>query len=214
MPRRLARLLLAVAVAMTLPFPGRAADPASEPNASNDAQGIQFFETKVRPLLVKHCYECHGEDAQESDLRLDTHDGIMRGGRSGMAVVAGKPTQSLLLTAVGYQDANLRMPPETKLAAAEVADLRRWIEIGAPHPDADTSRPAVKPREVDFERGRAFWAFQPPVRPAIPQVKQADWPTSPIDYFVLSKLEENGLRPAPPADRLTLIRRATFDLLG
>ncbi|MEZ6110006.1 MAG: c-type cytochrome domain-containing protein [Pirellulaceae bacterium] len=167
MPRRLARLLLAVAVAMTLPVFGRAADPASEPNASNDAQGIQFFETKVRPLLVKHCYECHGEDAQESDLRLDTHDGIIRGGRSGMAVVAGKPTQSLLLTAVGYQDANLRMPPETKLAAAEVADLRRWIEIELRIPTPtllarrlnrakSTSSAAVRSGPFNRLRGRRF----------------------------------------------------------
>lgn len=174
---------------------------------------LRFFETNIRPLLATHCYKCHGAEKQESNLRLDTYAGIAKGGAAGPAMMPGKPEQSLLITAIGYQDADLKMPPEKKLVDKQIADLREWIRLGAPHPDAG-SVPSVAPRKIDLEKGRQFWAFQPPVDAPLPAVKDAAWPQSPIDHFVLAQLEAKGLRPARSADKRTLLRRATFDLTG
>jgi hypothetical protein len=193
-------------------FVHNAAAADGEPTAA----GVAFFENKVRPLLAERCYECHGTKEQNSDLRLDTWEGIFKGGETGPAVVAGKPEQSLLITAVGYQAADLQMPPEKKLPAAEVAVLTEWVKMGAPHPNAGKAPIPVR-KKVDqaaIDEGRSFWAFQPPVDPEVPAVKNAAWPQSPLDHFVLAALEAKGLQPAPPADKRTLIRRATFDLIG
>ena len=179
----------------------------------DNSQGVRFFETRVRPLLSEHCYQCHGPEEQESDLRLDTIAGLMQGGASGMTVVAGQPAESLLLAAVGFQNEELQMPPDGRLTDAQIADLKRWIEMGAPHPDADGATP-VATHAIDIEQGREFWAFIRPSPGPLPPVQNSSWPTSPIDLYVLAKLEENELQPAPPADKLTLIRRATFDLTG
>ncbi len=188
--------------------------PASAPGASrDDAEGIRYFETHVRPMLVKHCYECHGPDEQESSLRVDTYQGLMTGGDAGMTVAPGKPKQSLLLTAVGYQDQDLQMPPDGKLSAQEVAKLAHWIKIGAPHPDAVGGVVGPK-KKIDLEEGRRLWSFQTPVKPAVPTVRDGNWPRSTLDSFILAKLEEKGLRPAAPADRRTLIRRTTMTLTG
>lgn len=178
-----------------------------------DDTGIAFFETSIRPLLVAHCQACHGPDKQESDLRLDTYAGIMTGGVTGPAVVAGEPKQSLLLTAVEYGDATLQMPPKGKLSKQQIADFRRWIEMGAPHPDATG---VVRPRsgKIDYETGRQFWAFQPLRRPALPETARDPWVQTPVDAFILSQLSAHGLKPVPRADRRVLIRRVTFDLLG
>jgi len=178
-----------------------------------DETGIAFFETSIRPLLVERCYACHGAEEQESDLRLDSFDAIMAGGASGAAIVPGQPGQSLLLTAVSYDDPALQMPPDARLSQREVASLRRWIEMGAPHPDADGTRPLAT-SGVDLAAGREFWAFQPPRRADLPVVHDATWATSPVDLFVLARLEQHGLTPVEPIDRRTLIRRATLDLLG
>ena len=174
--------------------------------------GIRYFETHVRPLLVARCYKCHGPKKQESALRLDTFAGLMKGGDAGPSIVPGKPKQSLLITALEYQDPNLQMPPNGKLVERDVAKLVRWIEIGAPHPDATSAVVNAKKR-IDLEHARQFWAFQVPREPAVPRL-DSDWAKSPIDQFILSKLQENKLQPAPAADRRTLLRRTTMTLIG
>ena len=176
--------------------------------------GTDFFENKIRPVLIKHCYECHGEDEQESDLRLDRYAEMLRGGATAPAIVPGEPDESLLLHTIGYEDEELQMPPDGKLSDTIIADFRKWIEMNAPHPDANKT--SVLPRQgaVDLDKERQFWSFQPLVDTPIPTVKQSHWPQQPIDYFILSKLEQQQLSPAAPADRRTLIRRVTFDLTG
>src|SRR5262245_47952465 len=173
---------------------------------------VEFFETKVRPVLVKHCYSCHSAAAKtvRGGLLLDTRAGVRAGGESGPAVVPGDPARSLLVRAVRHADEALRMPPNGPLSAAEVADLETWVRMGAPDPRTGTAAPA----RLDLARAKAFWSFRPVRAPAPSAVTDAAWPLNPIDRFVLARLEEKGLRPAPDADRRTLIRRATYDLTG
>ena len=179
---------------------------------SHDAK-VHFFESKIRPLLVERCYKCHGPEEQESELRLDSYVSIRQGGAAGAVVMPGKPEQSLLLTAVTYADADLKMPPDKKLSDRQIADLRKWIEIGAPHPDA--SGTVVTPnKSVDLKAGRQFWAFQKPIKPAVPSVHDTNRTNTPIDNFILAKLQRHGLDPGQAADKRTIIRRVTFDLLG
>ena len=176
--------------------------------------GTDFFENKIRPILVKHCYECHGPDEQENDLRLDSYAEILRGGATGAAVVPGEPNESLLLHTIGYEDEELQMPPDGKLSDAVIADFRKWIEMDAPHPDANKTSVLPRKGAVDLEKEREFWSFQSLVDTAIPTVTKSNWPQQSMDYFILSKLEQQQLSPAAPADRRTLIRRVTFDLTG
>jgi mono/diheme cytochrome c family protein len=176
-------------------------------SAANARTKAEFFETQIRPVLVEHCLACHGPKTQEAGLRLDSRAALVRGSDSGPVVDLQNPARSRLLIAIGYKDPDLQMPPAPaeKLPDAALAALVQWIAAGAPWPDdASTQSTPTKPH----------WAFQA-IRPvAIPQVENTDWPQSPIDRFVLAKLEEQGMSPAPPADRTTLIRRATFDLIG
>jgi hypothetical protein len=179
--------------------------------AGPDARGVEFFEAKIRPVLVDNCYSCHSAQAgkKKGGLALDTRAGVLKGGDSGPAVVAGQPDKSLLLAAV-VQDGDLKMPPKKKLPAAAVADFRRWIEMGAPDPRERTETAGA----IDWKTARQFWSFRP-VRPQpLPSVRDIAWPRNDLDRFVLARLEGEGLRPAPAADRRTLIRRATFDLIG
>jgi len=180
--------------------------------AESDEEKLRFFETKVRPVLAEHCYRCHGAEKQESDLRLDTAEGILAGGASGPAVVSGEVEQSLLWIALTYREDDLQMPPDGKLAEAVLADVGRWIGEGAALPDVASPPPVTA--GVHLEEARGFWAFQPPVSPPLPAVRDRAWPQSAIDFFILANLEANGLTPAPRADRRTLIRRATLDLWG
>ncbi|MEX0818080.1 MAG: PSD1 and planctomycete cytochrome C domain-containing protein, partial [Pirellulaceae bacterium] len=152
-------------------------------------------------------------DLQESDLRLDTTEGILLGGVSGPAVVEGEPDQSLLLVALSYREDDLQMPPSGKLTDDQLADIRRWIEHGAALPEAAGG---VRPRRgaIDMQEARQFWAFQTPGKGSLPQVQQTAWPRTALDHFVLAQLESKQLAPAPPADRRTLLRRLTFDLIG
>ena len=195
-PRWLALALLALAA------PARAEDKPSP-------EGVEFFETSVRPVLVKHCYSCHSADATKvkGELRLDTRDAVLKGGTSGPAVVPGDPAKSLLITAVRHADPSTKMPPDAKLKAEEIADLEAWVKMGAPDPRAGGTAGAKK---FDIEKGKEFWSFKPVVRPEVPKHNLAN----PIDNFVQAKLEAKGLKPAPPADRRALIRRATYDLTG
>ncbi|WP_390173916.1 PSD1 and planctomycete cytochrome C domain-containing protein [Rhodopirellula islandica] len=175
---------------------------------------LDFFESKIRPLLIDHCYECHGRDSQESELRVDTLGGMLTGGLAGASLVPGKPTSSLLVTAVRYQDNDLKMPPDEKLSDIQIADLIRWVEMGAPHPDSGTVGPIVQRGEVDVQEGRKHWAFQTPDKATPPVGDASSDAPNPIDAFVLAKLRAQGLRPNPPADKRTLLRRVTFDLIG
>ena len=177
--------------------------------------GIAFFEKKVRPVLAAHCYRCHSARAkkQKGGLALDSRAGLLRGGESGPALVPGKPAASLLLDAVRYTREDLRMPPDGKLPANVVNDLAHWISLGAPDP-RDAATPAPGPHPIDLEKGRRFWAYQPPRPTAAPNVKDVAWPRAPIDRYILARLEAHGLTPGADADRATLLRRVSFDLAG
>jgi hypothetical protein len=179
---------------------------------SADLTGVQFFEQKIRPVLVQHCYTCHSAQAKKlrGGLRLDTRAGLREGGDSGPAIVPGKPLASLLLKALWHD--GLEMPPKGKLPDHVIADFERWIRMGAADPRGGQAAPA--PTTIDLEAGRKFWAFQPPRRHAVPRVVHTAWPRSDIDRFILAALEAKGLQPVGDTDRRTLIRRATIDLIG
>jgi hypothetical protein len=177
--------------------------------------GIDFFEKKVRPVLVQSCYPCHSLEAkkQRGGLALDSRDALRKGGDTGPAIIPGKPAESLLLKAVRYREDGLRMPPKGKLPDTVIADLEKWIALGAPDPH-DKVVPTAGGKGIDVEEGRRFWCFQPPRRRPVPTVIEAAWPRCDIDRFILARLEAKGLRPVADADRATLIRRAYFDLSG
>jgi hypothetical protein len=177
-------------------------------NAGQVSAG-DFFEAKIRPLFAEHCYKCHGEKKQESDLRLDSRSAAMKGGSDGAVIVPGQPEKSLLIQAIRYQG-DTKMPPDKPLPAADVATLSSWVKLGAPWPD-DTVATSSSSGKSDPKH---HWAFLPVHPTPPPAVKQSDWVQSPIDGFVLTKLEAKGIPPAAPADRRTLIRRANFDLIG
>ncbi len=180
-----------------------------------DSARVEFFESKVRPILVEHCYRCHsaGSKSIKGGLRLDDAAALRKGGDTGLAVTPGDPAASLLMKAVRYEDESLRMPPKAKLPAESIAVLEFWIKSGAVFAPAAAVKAKVPPG-LDFESARSHWAYQPIREPAVPAVKHADWANAPLDRFVLAKLEQAGLEPAPRADRRTLIRRACFDLVG
>ena len=176
------------------------------------AEQIKFFETKIRPVLANRCYKCHGPKKQQNQLRLDSLKAMLQGGELGPAIVPGQPKRSLLITAIGYRDDDLQMPPNKKLSDRQIEDLTLWVKMGAPFPTGDS--PARVAKQIDVEQGRQFWSFQPPVDSRVPIVKDRTWPNSSLDHFVLAALQAKGLKPAPAADKRTLIRRATFDLIG
>ncbi|MDG2407711.1 MAG: DUF1553 domain-containing protein [Pirellulales bacterium] len=183
-----------------------------------DPQAIAFFENKIRPLLAENCYECHGEEEQESDLRVDSLVGLMRGGEGyGAAIVPGNPGGSILISAVKHQE--LTMPPEKKLSARQIEDLVHWIKMGAPWPGSTGAHKDIN--DIDTEQGititdedRSWWSYQPVVHPEIPQVGPSLETGNPIDAFIRAELLKDGLSPSPAASKRELIRRATFDLTG
>ena len=180
-------------------------------SAAADDAGDAFFEQRIRPLLVEHCYACHSGRAkkQKGGLRLDLRSTVRVGGESGPAIVPGRPEQSLLISAVRHE--SLKMPPKRKLPDRAITDLVRWIEMGAPDPRDGTTGPSSDSVAVD---GREHWAFQPVAQPARPTVQATAWPRAELDYFILARLEQTELRPVEDADRYTWLRRVTFDLTG
>jgi len=177
-----------------------------------------FFEKEIRPLLIAHCQQCHGDTKEpKGQLSLTSREAVLRGGESGPAAVPGKPADSLLIAAINYHGPE--MPPDGKrLSEIEIARLTRWVELGLPWPAADpaTLRAAQHRAEsiqIDAAR-RTWWSFQPVREPPLPEVRQADWPRMPIDRFLLAQLELRGLSPSAGADKRTLLRRLTFDLTG
>jgi len=206
-------------IVVACPATGLRADDETKPSApvgpNFPPEAVAFFESRVRPILVERCVKCHGPKKQSSDLRLDSRESVLKGGESGPAVVPAKPDESLLIQAVSHTHDELKMPPGGKLPEPAVSILRQWVVLGAPWP-VDTARSTDPGRASTASAADhpAHWAFQP-VRPSVPPpVKDRRWACSPVDQFVLARLEAAGLTPSPPADRRTLIRRATIDLWG
>lgn len=180
-----------------------------------DPAGVDFFEKKIRPVLVGHCYRCHSADAQakkrlRGGLMLDSREGLLAGGDSGKAIVPGKAKESLLFRRM-CSEADDRMPPDGNLPDAVRQDFADWIDRGAPDPRTGK---AVKARGMSVEEGQKFWAYLPPRKRSLPEVKDGRWPAADLDRFVLAAMEAKGLRPASDADRVTLARRLHYDLTG
>ncbi len=189
---------------------------AEEPELARPTpEQLVFFENEVRPLLAKHCYECHSANSKklQAGLRLDSPRAIHAGGDSGSAVEPGDPDASLLISAVRYED--FEMPPTGKLAADEIAALEKWVAMGAPWPEEPEPQAGDAPKEFDWrQRKDAHWCWQPITSPQPPEVSSREWPTNAIDNFILAKLNAAEMTPAAPADRRTLLRRVYYDLVG
>lgn len=182
--------------------------------AADDQTGVEFFEKKVRPVLVEHCYQCHSTKAEKvkGGLLLDTREAMLKGGDTGPAIAPGEPDKSLLIKAIRYTDDNLQMPPkDKKLAPEQIADVEAWVKMGAPDPRTNGTKATAS---VITDEAKKHWAYQPVRSPDPPKVHKTKWVQSPIDNFVLAKQEAKGLSPSPRADKRTLIRRATYDLTG
>jgi hypothetical protein len=194
------------------PARGATADVAKKEAATPEQ--LAFFEKSIRPVLVRECYSCHAATAEKvrGGLLLDTRDGLRKGGDSGPAIIPGDPKQSRLIQALRHAEDVKPMPPKKKLGDDVVADFEKWVAMGAPDP-RDVAAKVVK-HEIDIEKGRKYWAFRPPTKPAPPAVKDATWPQGDIDRFLLAELEAKGLRPVADADPRTLVRRLYFDLTG
>lgn len=176
---------------------------------------LEFFESKVRPILVQRCYECHSGQESNGGLRLDYREGLLKGGDSGPALQADEPQGSLLLRAIRYQNADLQMPPSGKLDATEIEVLETWVGQGAVDPRADLpSGSSDKPQGMSIPDGRNFWSMMPLKPVEVPRAVDTDWCRNPIDAFVLKELDSNGLRPSPESSRREILRRVTLGLIG
>jgi len=206
--RRFAGSLLTGCLAVGAMLPSLVLRAAEKPA---DKAGIEFFEQKIRPVLVAHCYECHSVKSKivQAGLLLDTREGSRRGGDSGPSVVPGEVDESLLVEALRYE--SFEMPPQGRLPDAVIADFVRWIEMGAPDPRDGKS---AAPKAIDVAAGRSHWAYQPPQLTDPPKVKNAAWPASNIDRYLLAAMEAQGLAPVADADPYTLCRRLYLDLTG
>ena len=179
--------------------------------------GNEFFESKVRPLLISQCYSCHSDQSKtaQGGLRLDSRAGLVKGGSRGNAFSGDSPEKSLLVRAVQYSDPSLQMPPKGKLSEEQVAILLEWVKKGAVWPQGDKPKPS--PGTVtafDLKERAKHWAWQPPRLGLVPQVKEPTWGRNPVDAFLMASLEKQGIKHAEPADRRTLIRRLTYDITG
>ncbi len=210
--RGLLLMVIMLRTALTLALLVPALASAAEP----DAKQVEFFENKIRPVLVEHCYKCHSAEVEKAKklkggLRLDSREALLKGGDTGAAIVPGKPAEGTLLLSLKY-DGDVQMPPKGKLPDAVIKDFEKWIADGAIDPRAEKA--AVATGGIDLEKGKQFWAFQVPKEPTVPKVAGSNASTNPIDAFVRAKWEEKGLTPAPIADPRTLLRRAYLDLIG
>ena len=187
---------------------GHAAEPTP--------QEVEFFEKKIRPVLVEHCYQCHSQAAEKKKklkgaLYLDSSRGIHKGGETGPLFLPGKPAESLLIKAL-LHESDVRMPPTAKLPENVIADVRKWVSLGAPVPP-DRAVEGEK-KSIDWSEARQRWAFQLPVKHSPPKVKDERWPKADLDRFILAELERRGLKPVQAATKRDLIRRASFNLIG
>ncbi len=186
--------------------------PAADKKPFNDEQ-LALFEKEALPVLEAHCIHCHSGTMPKGKLRLDSREGVLKGGKIGPAVSLDDPDDSNLLSAIQYE--SLKMPPDGKLAAKDIETLTRWVKAGVPWKPGvvATDRFVGGGGKVTAE-SKNYWAYKPVQRPAVPKVKNSGWVQNPVDAFILAKLEAKGLTPAPPAERAALIRRATYDLIG
>jgi hypothetical protein len=217
------RLSLAVLAAGAAIVAGRlAADekPAAAAPKFTPEQ-VAFYEQEVLPVLKEHCLKCHGaEEKIKGGLKLTSRQAVLAGGDTGPAFDPKQPSASLLLKAIGYKDETIQMPPKGKLSEKELAVLTRWVQGGLPFPPdragADVAKTPHKGGVVT-EEAKRYWAYQPVKRPRVPSVNRdpkGSASTNPIDAFILAKLDAKGLKPIGPADRVTLARRAYYDLWG
>jgi len=213
MPAQCCRVLVLTVMLMLRTLTACGQVPESEPFTQEQ---LDFFENRIRPVLVEHCYECHSGESKsiQAKLRLDGRSLAIQGGESGPAIAPGKPQESLLVSAVTWK--GLEMPPDRKLRDEQILDLTRWVEMGAPWPgDPKPDDSVPKHTEYDWKKWRSeHWAFQGITNPTPPQINESSWCKSPIDQFVFQKLAAHGLKPAPFADPRTLLRRIRFDLIG
>ncbi|MGL5096374.1 MAG: DUF1549 domain-containing protein, partial [Planctomycetia bacterium] len=206
-------------VVVALCFVGAIAGAEPAEPVKGTADDAEFFETKVRPILVQRCGECHSDKEPKGGLRVDSRAALVRGGDTGAAVVPGKPAEGELFKALAYGDDGYQMPPTGKLPEPEIAALRQWVERGAPWPTTaghGGDGPKIEPFDL-AARAKSHWAWRPIQDPPVPMVKDVAWPRTPVDRFVLAKLEAAGLTPAASveaSDRATWLRRVTYDIVG
>ncbi|MEZ0389109.1 MAG: DUF1549 domain-containing protein, partial [Verrucomicrobium sp.] len=184
--------------------------------AASDGDGVDFFEKRIRPVLVEQCYECHSVKAGKAKggLQVDTREGMRLGGDTGAAVVPGDPAHSLLLAAISHAEPDLAMPPKKpKLSSGVIADFEAWIRAGAVDPREKQAEAATS-GTIDLEAGRKFWSNRKPVAGAMPEVKNAGWAVRSLDRFVLAQLEESHLEPSPDAAPAVWLRRVHYDVTG
>ena len=221
MQHSIAHFLLALATALPS-FAALDPDKPALPPEKSDAAGIDFFEKKIRPVLADKCYKCHSADAEKvkGGLLLDTREAMRRGGDSGPAVVPGNLKESLLIEAIHYGNKDFAMPPKKsggKLGDEIIRDFEKWIAMGAPDPREEKKTGAgaqVAAKTYDYEKAKEWWAWKPPVKTSVPAVKNTAWPRTDIDKYLLAAMESKGIAPVADADKLTLIRRVYFDLVG
>ena len=176
-------------------------------------QAAEFFEARIRPILAEHCFSCHGPKKQQSGLRLDSRQALIKGSDSGPVVVPGQPDESPLIDAIRH-DGAVKMPPKSPLPAQAIVDLTTWVRMGVPWPGDPETVSVRRAGGLAPGAGTSHWAFQAIDDAKPPPIKNAAWPITSVDRFILNRLESAGLTPSPLADRRTLIRRATFDLTG
>ncbi|HTI50286.1 MAG TPA: PSD1 and planctomycete cytochrome C domain-containing protein, partial [Planctomycetaceae bacterium] len=210
MPGRL-RLLMVIAWLLCIVTPWTAFGQT----APTDPPKLEFFEKRIRPLLIANCYNCHSADTNsKGGLRVDDRNGLLNGGAGGPAIVPGQPEKSRLILAVRQTDPELKMPPDKQLAPEDIADLTKWITDGAVWPEVHLPFSVDKPNPRYEELRREHWAWQPLKEVEPPAVRDAAWGRRAIDRFIAARLEGHKLEPVAAADRRTLIRRITFDLTG
>ncbi len=196
-------LFACIALLVTITSTGLAGETISKEQAD-------FFETKVRPILVAHCFECHGTKKQWADLRLDSHAAILKGGESGPAIEAGNPDESRIIQVIRYSEDDSQMPPDAKMSDEQIASLTEWVSRGAQWPES-----SPQADELDyFERAKTHWAFQPITPVELPNVSEKIRVANPIDRFIGDKVEESGLQQSPRAESRQQFRRLAFDLTG
>ena len=205
------KLFITAAVAALLTAPSRGAQITNE--------GRDFFESKIRPVLIAECYDCHGPKKAKGGLRVDSRDAILQGGDSGPTLVPGDPDKSLLIQSLAHthEDEALHMPKDgAKLDDATLKHFVQWIRMGAPDP-RDKPEPVLSPEqswEQTLAQRKQWWCFQPVKNVPVPEVKDSAWSEHPVDRFILAELEKQGLKPAGSADALTLLRRLSYVLTG
>src|SRR5260370_710467 len=173
--------------------------PPMKATAANGA--AEFFESQIRPIWANNCFSCHGPEKQKAKLRLDSQDALTKGSENGPVIVPGKPEASKLIQAINY-GGDPQMPPKGKLPPKAIDALTAWVKMGLPWPDSAVKASA----DSETEAWKTHWAFQPDRKPPLPSVRNSSRISSPLDAFILAKLEDKVLSPAPPADRRTLIR--------